>query len=119
MNDDDCGALRKRAVDAGLAEMERAKGRSICVLNMRTGVIKVIPEDVPGHCDIALEEDHDFCRWLVRKKIAIKGSRGRVLISDRSRTGLAVASEMVAIALASELDHASVPVVGVEPSRHL
>lgn len=88
------------------------------VLNMRTGVIDVIPEDAPGHCDIFLEANHEFCRWLVRNKMAMKIPRRRILLPDQSRTGLAVASEMCAVALATILEDASVPVIKVLPARH-
>lgn len=119
MNDDDCRTLWNQAVDAGLAAVPKAKGRSIYVLSMRTGVIEVIPEEAPGHCDVILEKNHEFSRWLVQNKIAMKISQNHIIISDRSRTGLAVASEMFAIALATVLDDASVPVIKVAPARHL
>lgn len=119
MNDDDCEALWNQAIEAGLAEVGPVKGRRTYVLNMRTGVIEVISEEAHGHCDVVLEAGHDFSRWLVRNKIAIKANRDCILITDQSRTGLAVASEMCAIALATVLEDASIPVVGVEPARHL
>jgi len=119
MNDSDCATLWNLAMESGLSALPDAKGRTIYVCHSRTGIIDEIPEDAPGHCDVVLEGDHDFSRWLVRNKVARKLSQDHIVISDRSGTGLAVASEMFAIALATVLDEASVPIVRVAPARHL
>lgn len=120
MNEKSCATLWNQAIEAGLEAARMATGRCTYVLNVHSGMlIDVIPDDAPGHCHLVLEGGNDFSRWLVRNKIASKLSRDRISISDRSGTGLAVASEMCAVAIATVLEDADIVVLAVEPARHL